>query len=97
MNKSISMAAVAALCAGLFFATAADAKRKPLVKVVAAKIAPAFKAADADSSRQIDSSEWANAGYNADNFAKVDLNQNGTVGFWETLIVTLAKLKARGS
>lgn len=97
MNQRISIVMVAALSVGLFAATAADAKRRPVVKAVAVKIAPAFKAADLNANRQIDSSEWAGAGYATDTFTKVDLNQNGTVGFLEALMVTLAKLKARNS
>jgi hypothetical protein len=97
MRKPVSVAVMAAMAVGLFAASAADARRKPVVKAVAVKIAPAFKAADINTDRQLDSSEWAGAGYSADAFTKVDRNESGTVGFLETLMATLWKLKARGS
>jgi len=94
MTRRIATGLALALALSMGMASAADAKRRPVVKAVAAKVAPAFKAADADASRQLDSNEWASAGYNAAAFTKVDMNSNGTVGYLEALIATLAKLKA---
>lgn len=94
MAGKIATGLALALALSMGMASAADAKRRPVVKAVAAKVAPAFKAADLDANRQLDSNEWAGAGYNAGAFAKVDLNTNGTVGWFEVLLATLEKLKA---
>ncbi len=94
MRKNFAVALVGVLAFTMVAATAADARRKPVVKAVAAKVAPAFKAADANSSRQLDTSEWSSAGYDTSAFTRADLNANGTVGYLEVLLATLAKLKA---
>lgn len=95
MRKTILLGLSVALAATTL-AAPADARRKPaVVKAVTMKTAQAFKAADADADRQLSSTEWAGAGYNAANFTKVDANQNGTVGFWESLMAVFASLKGR--
>ncbi len=85
---------LAAFALGAVAADPAEARRKP--RPVAVKTAQAFKAADANADRQLDLPEWTAAGRPEAAFAKVDRNANGTVGFQESLLATLAMLKARG-
>lgn len=85
---------LAAFAMGAVAADPAEARRKP--KPVVAKTAQAFKAADANADRQLDLPEWAAAGLPEAAFPKVDRNGNGTVGFHESLMATLAMLKAKG-
>jgi hypothetical protein len=97
MQRTIILGASVAL-AVTALATPADARRKPaVVKAVTVKTAQAFKAADTDADRQLSSSEWTGAGYNPVNFTRVDSNQNGTVGFWESLMAVFASLKGRAT
>jgi hypothetical protein len=86
---------VAAVAAGVVTPEPADARRK--AKAVAVKTAQAFRAADVDQSRQLDTSEWTTAGYDSGNFAAIDRNGNGTLGYWETLAAVFTSLKAKAA
>jgi hypothetical protein len=94
LSRTLAALSLAAFALGAVAPPAADARRKA-AKVVAVKTATAFKAADTDQSRQLDTAEWSAAGYNSANFATVDRNANGTIGYWEALAAVFASLKSK--
>jgi hypothetical protein len=93
MRKAMILG-LAALFATTGLAAPAEARRKA-ARVVVVKTAQAFKAADTDQSRQLSADEFAAAGGNAANFASIDRNANGTLGFLEMLMAAFGSLKAK--
>jgi hypothetical protein len=92
--RMLGVALALGAVAGAMAPSAAEAKRKA-PRVVVAKTAQAFKAADANADRQLDMPEWAAAGKPAENFARIDHNADGTVGFWESLAAVFASIMAK--
>ena len=94
--RKIMIATLVVAIASTGFASAASARKKsrPVVAAVAVKIAPAFKAADSDSSRSLNTVEFTAAGGNADNFGIIDANSNGELGFFELLRAAVARFLA---
>jgi hypothetical protein len=95
MVRGVALALVAGLAGGVVAPEAADARKKKVVRVVAVKTAQTFKAADTNANRQLDAGEWSAAGANPDNFAAVDRNANGSVGYFEALMAILAGMKGK--
>jgi hypothetical protein len=75
--------------------TAATAAKRPFVAAVAAKVAPKFQALDTNSNRSLDAAEWAATGAPANSFDGIDLNNNGNIGFFELVKITVAKIVAK--
>jgi anti-sigma-K factor RskA len=98
MRKIIlTAAAIAIASTGMASAASARKVKRPVVAAVAVKVAPIFKAADTDSSRTLNTTEFGAAGGNADNFGLIDANSNGELGFFELLRAAVARfLSNRG-
>lgn len=92
MRTIITIATVLAISLG---ATAASAARRPVVKAVAAKVTPRFEALDTNTSGSLDAAEWAATSAPANSFGLVDLNDNGSIGLYELIRVTVAKVAAK--
>jgi hypothetical protein len=92
MRSAIIMLSVLAFG---FTATAANAARRPAVRAVAAKVAPRFQALDINSSGSLDAGEWAATSAPASSFGLVDLNDNGSIGMFELVRVTIARAVTR--
>lgn len=76
-------------------ATSASAARRPVAAAVAAKVTPRFTAIDLNRNGSLDSTEWAATSAPANSFGLVDLNDNGSIGLFELIRVTVAKVVAR--
>ena len=96
MHKSINVAAALAIAFGATSAMAAkrSAIRAPAVKAVMQRAAPMFQAADIDNSGNLDSMKWLSAGAPAESFGAVDVNNNGSTGFFEMVRVAVARVMA---
>ena len=70
--RKIILTAAANANASTSMATAASARKRPVVAAVAVRVVPAFKAADTNASKSLSSSEFTEAGGNADNFGLID-------------------------
>jgi hypothetical protein len=75
--------------------TAATAAKRPVIAAVAAKVAPKFQALDTNNNRSLDTTEWAATGAPANSFDGIDLNNNGNIGFFELVKITVAKIVAK--
>jgi hypothetical protein len=93
MRKIILTAAAIAI-ASTSMATAASARKRPVVAAVAVRVVPAFKAADTNASKSLSSSEFTEAGGNADNFGLIDANNNGEIGIFELIRAAVARFMA---
>lgn len=87
--KIIGTALIVALTVALA-ATPALSKRRPLV-VAAVKT---MQKVDTDASKSISASEFSAAGGLDTNFAKIDANGNGQIGFFELLMAYVYKALA---
>lgn len=93
MRKIITI--VAALAIGFGAASATAAARRPVAKAVAVKVTPRFQALDTNSNNSLDATEWAATSAPANSFGLVDLNDNGSIGMFELVRVTIAKAVAK--
>ena len=91
--RKIMLATLAVAIAGTGITSAASARKvRPVVAAVATKVVPIFRAADTDSSKTLNKTEFSAAGGNTDNFGLIDANNNGELGFFELLRAALARL-----
>lgn len=94
-NLMLGAAALALLATAAAPAAAAPAPARPLVKATALKTLRAFRAADADRSRSLSSDEFAAAGGQDSGFDALDVNNDGSIGYFELLRGVFLRLKAR--
>ena len=93
--RKIMLATLAVAIASTGITSAASARKvRPVVAAVATKVVPIFRAADTDSSKTLNKTEFSAAGGNTDNFGLIDANNNGELGFFELLRAALARFMA---
>lgn len=90
MRILICGAAVLAL-----IATPVTAAPRPVAKAIAAKTLRGFHRADTDRSRSLSPEEFTAAGGQEAGFEALDVNNDGSIGYFELVRGVLLRLKVR--
>lgn len=90
MRTFAIVATITALAVAAVPVAVSAKSRRPVARAAVA-VAPAFRAADTNASRTISGGEWQAAGAASENFALVDANANGELGFFEVLRAAVAR------
>ena len=91
MRRTVTI--ITAIAIGMA-ATAASAAKRPPPPIVA-KVTTKFAALDTNNDKSLDSTEWAATSAPPNSFGFVDLNDNGSIGLYELIRVTVAKIVAK--